>query len=257
MKTSLIVFGLCGAASLFAQGPPLGRGGRMGPAGPGGMMAFGMSAGRTVTGAPYSAEEITESTQTLANGNVITRKTQTNVFRDSSGRVRMEQTLQDGRAIVTIHDPVNGVRTELNASTRIARQVTLPNFRGGERTFPGNRAARTPNGPTSDPNIVRTDLGMQTVNGVQAEGTRVTRTIPAGEIGNAQPIQIVTETWRSPDLQMPVMTRRTDPLHGNVVTQLVNITRAEPDPALFQVPSDYTVTQIRGMRGGANRFVKQ
>ena len=90
---------------------------------------------------------------------------------------------------------------------------------------------------------------MQTINGVQATGTRVTRTIPAGQIGNAQPIQVVTETWRSPDLQVPVMTKRIDPMHGNVVTQLTNIARAEPDPSLFQVPSDYTVTKGHGPRG--------
>ena len=266
MKKSLIVFGLCAAASLFAQGPPAGRGpGRMGPGGPGGMMRPGM--GRTVTGAPYSGQEVTEETQTLANGNVITRKVQVNIYRDSSGRVRTERTVPAGRpapgqstaqvatrTIVTIHDPVAGVSSELDTASKTAHQMTLPN-RGGNPGFQGNRPGRGANGAASDPNVVIESLPMQTINGVQATGTRVTRNIPAGQIGNAQPIQVVTETWRSADLQVPVMTKRIDPVHGTTVTQLTNIVRSEPDPALFQMPSDYTVTKGRGPgnRGGQAR----
>jgi hypothetical protein len=261
MKKSLIVLGLCATAALFAQGPPPGRGpGRMG--GPGGMMGMGPGMGRTVTGAPYSGQEITEETQTLASGNVITRKVQVNVYRDSSGRVRTERTVPAGhaapgqtaaqtgtRTIVSIHDPVAGVSSELDTTAKTARQMSIPNFRGGNPDFQGGRSGRGANGASSDPNVVTESLPMQTINGVQATGTRVTRTIPAGHIGNAQPIQVVTETWHSPDLKVPVMTKRTDPIHGNVTTQLTNITRAEPDPSLFQVPSDYTVTKGRGPRG--------
>jgi hypothetical protein len=83
----------------------------------------------------------------------------------------------------------------------------------------------------------------------------VTRTIPAGKIGNAQAIQTVHETWTSPDLKIPVIVKTSDPRTGTTTRQLTNITRAEPDPALFQVPSDYTVTHVRGrgMRGGQIR----
>jgi hypothetical protein len=153
------------------------------------------------------------------------------------------------RTIVSIHDPVAGVSSELDTAAKTARQMTLPNFRGGN-AVERNHQGRGANGAATDPNVVTETLPMQTINGVQATGTRVTRTIPAGQVGNAQPIQIVTETWRSADLQVPVMTKRVDPVHGNVVTQLTNITRSEPDPALFQVPSDYTVTKGRGPRGG-------
>jgi len=266
MKKSVILIGLCAAATLLAQGLPPGRGpGRMGFGGPGGMMGMG----HTVTGAPYSGQEVTEETQTLAGGNVITRKVQANVYRDSSGRVRIERTVPAGRpapgqtaaqtatrTIVSIHDPVAGVASELDTTAKTARQMTLPN-RGSNPDFQGGRSAREAHGAASDANVVTTDLGMQTINGVQATGTRVTHTIPAGQIGNAQAIQVVTETWRSADLQIPVMTKRTDPIHGNVVTQLTNITRAEPDPSLFQAPSDYTVTKGRGPRGAMAPAVKQ
>jgi hypothetical protein len=216
--------------------------------------------GRTVTGAPYSGQEVTEETQTLSNGNVINRKVQVNVYRDSSGRVRMERTVPAGRpgpgqatqaatgatrTIVTIHDPVAGVSRELNPEAKTAHETALPRARGGTPAFQGPRGGRGANEAT-DANVVRESLPMQTINGVQATGTRVTRTIPAGQIGNAQPIQVVTETWQSPDLKVPVMTKRVDPMHGTTVTQLTNITRSEPDPSLFQIPSDYTVTKGHG-----------
>ena len=263
MKKSLIVFGLFASASLFAQGPPPGRG-------PGRMMGPGMMGmGRTVTGAPYSGQEVTEESQTLANGNVITRKVSVNVFRDGSGRVRTERTVPAGRpgmgggrqgtaqattsaaaprTVISIHDPVAGVSSELDATNKTAHQMTIPNH--GGNGFGGGRGPREADGQTAsaDPNVVRETLPMQTINGVQATGTRVTRTIPAGQIGNTQPIQVITETWHSPDLKVPVMTKRIDPVHGNVTTQLMNITRSEPDPSLFQVPSDYTVTRGRAGR---------
>ena len=91
--------------------------------------------------------------------------------------------------------------------------------------------------------VVTTSLGTQTIGGVSAEGTRYTRTIPVGEIGNAKPIVIVTERWYSPDLQMVVMTKRSDPRSGDSTFQMTNIQRQEPAATLFQVPSDYTVQQ--------------
>jgi hypothetical protein len=99
--------------------------------------------------------------------------------------------------------------------------------------------------------VVTEHLGVQTINGVQATGTRFTRTIPAGAEGNSLPIVTVHETWTSDDLKVPVMVKTTDPRFGTSQTQLTNIVRAEPDPSLFQVPAGYTVTKERGgMRGG-------
>ncbi len=94
-------------------------------------------------------------------------------------------------------------------------------------------------------------LGRQTVEGVAADGTRTTMTIPAGQIGNEQPIVVVTETWYSPDLQGVVMQKRTDPRMGDTVMRMTNITHAEPARTLFEVPSDYKIsdTANRMMRG--------
>ena len=85
------------------------------------------------------------------------------------------------------------------------------------------------------------DLGTRMIEGVMAEGSRTTTVLPAGAIGNAQPITIVSEQWFSPDLHVLVMTRHSDPRTGETVYRLANIVRGEPDQSLFQVPADYTV----------------
>jgi hypothetical protein len=86
-------------------------------------------------------------------------------------------------------------------------------------------------------------LGTQTIEGVSAEGTRSTITIPAGEIGNTLPLEIIDETWYSSELQINVMTKHRDPRSGENTYRLTNISRSEPDRSLFEVPADYTVSE--------------
>jgi hypothetical protein len=92
-------------------------------------------------------------------------------------------------------------------------------------------------------NVNKEDLGTQTIEGVSATGTRVTFTIPVGQIGNERPIEIVDERWFSNDLHMFVMTRHSDPRSGETVYRLTNITRSEPDHSLFELPADYQVKE--------------
>ncbi len=92
-------------------------------------------------------------------------------------------------------------------------------------------------------NVNKEDLGTQIIEGVQATGTRVTFTIPAGQIGNERPIEIVDERWYSKDLQAFVMTRHSDPRSGETVYRLTDINRTEPDHSLFVVPGDYEVKE--------------
>jgi hypothetical protein len=121
-------------------------------------------------------------------------------------------------------------------------QVPVPAVTAGGG---GVRLMKTP-GPDS-PNVHREDLGQQVIEGVAATGTRTTTVIPAGAIGNAQEIRVVSEQWFSPDLQVLVMTKHNDPRTGENTYKLTNIVRAEPDPGLFVVPPDYTV-KTRGVR---------
>ncbi len=371
---------------------------------------------KTVKGAPYSAEAVTESTQTLGDGNRITHKTTANIYRDGEGRTRREQSLtnigpwataDEPAQTIFINDPVAGVNYVLDARTKTARKASysfsfshdgkgvappLPfTFkRGGNHgdapavieqiervrvlappAAPGApeelTALRVPLAPPAPgelrrgmavkqvqpvyppvaraagaqgpvrvkivigdtgevvsaqavsghpllqqaavdaarqwrfepaqadgklvkvngtlafnfvladkgdgpqqttlmltaegaPRIhggpsplppVKESLGKQTIEGVEAEGTRTTVTIPAGTIGNERPILIVSERWYSPELQTVVMTRRSDPRSGETTYRLTNINRAEPAHALFEVPPGYTLKEggpLRQMR---------
>ena len=130
---------------------------------------------------------------------------------------------------------------------------------------PGRRTrarAPTPTGsnPCSTPNdeIIATkgettkeDLGEQTIEGVLAKGTRTTTILPAGAVDNEQSIRIVSEEWFSPDLQVLVLTRHSDPRVGETTYRLLNVTRTEPAPSLFELPAGYTVkTPEPGVAGG-------
>ncbi len=100
---------------------------------------------------------------------------------------------------------------------------------------------RQKSGP--NPNEKKENLGKQIIEGVEAEGTRTIITIPAGEIGNERPIEIVSERWYSPELQLVVMTRHSDPRTGETTYKLTNINRSEPVRSLFEVPPGYTVKE--------------
>ena len=86
-------------------------------------------------------------------------------------------------------------------------------------------------------------LGSQTVDGLEATGTRTTVTIPAGAIGNERPIEVVSERWYSPELQVVVSSTHRDPRFGDNTYRLTGIQRVEPDRSVFEVPADYTVKE--------------
>ena len=260
--------------------------------------------GKVVKGAPYSAESLTETIQTLSDGNRIVNKITSQVYRDSEGRTRREQTLKGfgmmgnvGEPLqsVFINDPVAGVTYALDSRTHTAHKSapfkfewttkpgspSAPPLEEGQRfefkvVGPGGAAPGGPQMMTAplppgalpggenvtvstagavggatylfrrkgtDANEVKEDLGEQLIEGIKAQGSRSTVTIPAGEIGNDRPIEIVSERWYSPELQTVVMTRHNDPRTGETTYKLTNINRSEPAKTLFEVPADYTVKE--------------
>jgi hypothetical protein len=236
-------------------------------------------AGRPVKGAPYSAESVTESTQMLMDGNRIYRKSSTKLYRDSQGRTRREQNLEmigpwaasgEPRQVISINDPVADVSYSLDPQNRTAhksdvlvdvrrrvetlvdkkvaeageRRERPPRLEGPIRVEGGNTFAVAGGiGRYDSRNAVKEDLGKREFEGVVAEGTRITHTIPAGQIGNDLPINIVSETWYAPELQMTVYSKRSDPRTGETVTRLINIRREEQPKSLFEVPADYTLKE--------------
>jgi hypothetical protein len=95
--------------------------------------------------------------------------------------------------------------------------------------------------PNLRPSMQHESLSGKTINGIYAEGVRMTQTYPVGYFGNDRPIVVVHETWTAPDLKIIVLTTSDDPRTGTRTTEVTNIDRSEPDPALFQVPEGYTI----------------
>jgi len=213
----------------------------------GGPPMFDFMGGKTVTGQPYSAQVTFKHSQTLQDGN------QTNtamVYRDSQGRTRVEETrpAKSGTTeqIIRITDPTARVSYVLDPAKKTARRFMLPPPRAT------NFQQRPRAG--SNPNVSTQSLGSQTIDGLLAQGTQVTRTIPAGQMGNNGPIQVVNTRWYSTDLSIDLSASTTDPLHGNSSTTLADLSREEPAGTLFQVPSDYTVVNSGpGTRNGGPR----
>lgn len=256
--------------------------------------------GKLVKGAPYSAQAINESVQTLAGGNRIVRQNTSMVYRDSEGRTRREQTISvvgpyaaagGPKQTTFINDPVAGVNYILDVTNRTARKLDYSSKIAAEKKMldakkieamraksgegetiaiekiAAERVAAGggflydiktggemgPGGPkpgggfvmmrADSKNTRKESLGKQTVEGVEADGTRVTTTIPAGEIGNEQPIEIVFESWYSPELQAVISSKHSDPRSGENTYRLTNINRTEPPHSLFEVPSDYTIQE--------------
>ena len=214
----------------------------------------GLHGGKVVKDAPFSATATT--TQTLADGKTHINRT-SNVYRDSQGRVSREVTLPGGaHSFVVISDPVAGKQYLLRPDEKVAYEMGGHGMKaGGPGTFgkgPGNHEWKGKGGP----DVQKTSLGTQAnfnSLGISAEGTRYTRTIPAGQIGNDQPIVSVSESWYSPDLQTVVMRTHSDPRFGSFTYALSNVQRQEQPAEKFTVPSDYTVKQ-GGPRGGMRKF---
>jgi len=257
-----------------------------------------------IKGQPFSANAVSESVQTLADGNRITRKWTNKLYRDGQGRFRREGAngsssmfgaVLAGDNAVTIIDPAGG-RFYLNTDDQTARVLQAPstyayklnvakvqeelkakgvqgvNVLPAERaltmTTPGAVVSLSPSEKlagsavivssgsgigaasiagfatgtgTSKYDTKTESLGTQDFEGVMAEGTRTTTTIPADAIGNERPIEIVYERWYSKDLGMLVYSKHSDPRFGEQTYRLTNINRSEPDPSLFEVPPGYKI----------------
>jgi hypothetical protein len=242
-----------------------------------------------VTEAPYQAEKVSRSVQTLSDGTVITHESKGMIARDAQGRVRediyqthsgevnggqVDGTLQSA----TVGDPVaHTVLVWTGEKSKVAMQMQLPSLPKGSMTtilsapppprpLPpsmmagvslGTRGTTGAAGGTSGTapggivNQVRTEeLGRQSIEGVLVSGKRITTTIPTGKVGNDRPMVVVHEEWRSPELKILVKTIDTDPRTGEQTMELHGLARTDPDAALFQAPAGYQVKDMAAMMKG-------
>src|SRR6266853_526821 len=239
--------------------------------GAGGFFVESAANGKVITGAPYTATVSTEMTQILADGNRINNKTTASLARDSQGRTRREETMGmvgpwqvNGPKLVFINDPTSQTNYVLDSNKQTAMVLKHAGMNatggavGASTSVSGSaeggfkvKMVYQGKGPGGDqPDEARTEsLGTQVMEGVAVDGKRVTRTIPAGQIGNTQPIEISSEVWTSPDLQIVVMSKHSDPRFGETTYQLTGIQRAEPDHSLFEIPPGYSVKNMPAPMG--------
>lgn len=243
--------------------------------------------GPPVTNAPYSADAVTETVQTLADGNTIRRENTAKVYRDSQGRVRREETIQSigpwstgerSRTTIFINDPVADTHYVLREETKTATKMPAPTL--GHRARTPRREAGEPAvhhrevkvfqrssssssssssaNASEQPKVARSiairavnmapageqqreSLGTKIIEGLEAEGTRTTMTIPAEQVGAERDIIVIDERWHSPELGVDLLTKHSDPRMGETTYRLTNIQRGEQPLTLFEPPADFEV----------------
>jgi hypothetical protein len=210
-----------------------------------------------VRGVPYAAERVTEVVRVLADGNRIVQRNTEKLYRDADGRTRVESEWK-GKPLVQIQDPVAGMSYRLYPGTKSGYRMAIA------APAPAKTDAAVP-GPTApvpdaagvagqlapalagdaEAAVTRSRaLGTKQIDGMTADGTQATTTIPAGAAGNVKPMVSTEETWIARDLRVPVLVKTSHPFTGDTVTRLRNLSRLEPPAALFAVPADYTVREI-------------
>ncbi|MGA2435679.1 MAG: hypothetical protein ABSG25_10380, partial [Bryobacteraceae bacterium] len=95
------------------------------------------------------------------------------------------------------------------------------------------------------PGIVIQKLGVRTIQGVVAEGTRSTYTVDGAQGLNGQPLSVVHESWYCPELKIVVLETNDDPRSGTTRNELGGIVRGEPDITKYRPPADYVIHDIR------------
>jgi hypothetical protein len=189
---------------------------------------------------PFAAREVRRTVQTLADGTQVQKESLSAFFRDNLGRMRSES---QNTFWILIYDPVAGFTYNLDTRTK----------RYSKRPVSDKASSRIVafNGGTSELSIGQSGSGLpgartenlppQMIDGLKATGTRVTVMIPAGAFGNDHELTVVNERWYSDDLKALVKSSNSDPRFGTTTYELTNIVQAPPDPALFQVPVEYTI----------------
>jgi hypothetical protein len=203
---------------------------------------------------PYSVFRKTTRVQTLADGTIVTQESVVKEARDSHGRSYRETRVpsladpEDTRNEIVVHviDPVARTRTTWNTLTRDATIFhdpgpvrLLPPPPGG--WFGGVTGFVGPLGATTQSQAKVEKLGSRLIDGVNANGIRITRIVPPGAEGNDQAMTVTSEQWFSPELGLAVLWIDDHPRLGVTTMQLVDLDRSQPDPALFQVPAGYRI----------------
>jgi hypothetical protein len=198
-------------------------------------------------GAPFTATVTTQWKRTLDDGSTVTIGNHRRIARDNSGRI-----FQERRNLYPADDPRENELNRLEfADPRVHSLTTcwprvqicqVSNYLESSVEPPS-----TPTGPVEGGKgfLTRIDLGRDSVAGVEAIGTRETTTVNAGAIGNDRAISIVKEFWYSPQLGINLIEKRQDPSYGSQTFTVSQISLAEPDSSLFELPAGFRIEDKR------------
>lgn len=194
-----------------------------------------------IPNAPFSADVQIVSHVPMPDGSQHVVMTTNHIARTSSGRIYNERRLlvpagfKGTPRLLSSHtyDPSSRESIFITPALHLAREVIL---RAPEAT---PRAALPPGQQPRVPGVQETDLGTQRLDGVELQGTRKERTIPAAASGTGKDIIITDDYWYSPDLAIYMTIRHDDPRTGEQLVAVTHVDRGEPPAELFVVPSDY------------------
>lgn len=200
-----------------------------------------------VAGKPFSGSDSVDWTRNLEDGTVIATHLDAKLARDSQGRIYRERVSfvpassnqPSRRKVIILLDPIAHTRTFCVVATR---HCEVTDYHAPTSFTP------MPPGPFDNGRreLTRESLGSDVIDGLNVVGTRETISINPGVVGNSQPLVSTREFWYSPDLQVNLSVSRKDPREGAQVIHVVDLSRSEPDPAMFQVPAGFVVETPRG-----------
>ena len=196
--------------------------------------------------APFSATVQTEWTKYFADGTTQFTQNHRLIARDGLGRVFQQRATfgPKGSPIASqvwrteLAEPSTHTVAYCDTRTHICElrpYVVPPSCR---RSPPDrSRALRAPSSVEN--------LGSRTQNGLELIGTRETQTMNPLVTGTDRPLVVVKEFWYSRQLGLNVLTTRNDPRSGKEVFTVTDIRQGEPDAALFAMPADFRVVDLR------------
>jgi len=208
--------------------------------------------------APFTASLITEWVRYTPGGASITFINKRQVAREAQGRVYEERwalvpkdsDVKSRIQWIQIADPRLRILYNCNMLTHVCDLLRY--------NFGPDLAAANPQPPVAGPLaggrgfVQLENLGTRVITGMDTTGTRVTTTLNPGAMGNDRPVVQTSETWRSDQLAVNLLSIRTDPLFGTQTFTISELDPAPPDPQLFELPAGFTVKDQREMRPPSN-----
>jgi hypothetical protein len=205
-----------------------------------------------IPNAPFSGVVRVERSFVQPDGSVANLKSMHDIGRDSRGRIHNEaramvpvSSIETPRVIsIRLYDPQTRISTALDPKERTfwTRTANHP-----PATVPPSVRYGSPsdNGLPQNEFTKTEDLGVNDMQGLPVRGVREVQTIP-GENGEKKEFIITDEYWYSEDLRINMMIKHNDPRKGTVTLTVTQVTRTEPDPALFEIPEGYRPVTAAG-----------